>query len=61
MLWLWLVFNDAEALEAHEVLVPMSFVWCDIEYEEIEHCDEGEAFVEFRERDKDPCDVVEPD
>ena len=51
MLWLWLVFNDAEALEAHEVLVPMNLVWCDIEYEEIEHCDEGEAFVEFRERD----------
>lgn len=42
-----LVFQDAEALEVHEKMVPVSFVWCDIENKEIEHCDEREAFVEL--------------
>ena len=42
-----LVFHDTEALEIQEEVIPAGFTWCDVEYEEVEHCDEGEAFVEL--------------
>ena len=54
MLELGLVFDDAEALEVHEEVVPVGFMWGDVEDEEIEHCDESEAFVELGEGFQDP-------
>ena len=54
VLQLGLVFDDAEALEVHEEVVPVGFMWGDVEDEEIEHCDESEAFVELGEGFQDP-------
>lgn len=47
---LGLVFQDAVALEVHEVVIPVGLVWCDIEYKQVKHCDESETFVELRKR-----------
>lgn len=58
---LGLVFQDAVALKVHEVVIPTGLVWCDIEYQEVKHCDESETFVELRERFQNPRNVVEPD
>ena len=55
------VFQDAVAFEVHEIVIPVCFMWCDVEHEEIEHGDESEAFVELREGFQEPRDVVEPD
>ena len=41
--------------------MPAGLMWCDIEYEEIKHCDESETFVELGKRKQDPRDVIEPD
>ena len=40
-------------------MVPMGFMWRDIEHEEIKHCNESEAFVELGERFQDPGGIVE--
>lgn len=44
---LGLVLENAEALEIHEEVVPVGFMRCDVDYEEIEHCNESEAFVKL--------------
>ena len=48
------VLDNAEALEVHEEVIPVGSMRCDIEDEEIEHSDEGEAFVELGERVQEP-------
>ena len=44
---LGLIFHDAKTWEVYEEVIPAGFPRCDIEYEEVEHCDESEAFVEL--------------
>lgn len=51
---LGLVFHDAVALEVHEEEISVGFIGRDVEYEEIEHCDESKAFVELGERLQSP-------
>ena len=48
------VLQDAKALEVDEVVVPMGFMRCDVEDEEIKHGDQSEAFVELGNRFQDP-------
>ena len=49
-----LIFQDAVALEVHKVVIPVCFMWCDVEHKEIEHRDESEAFVELGEGFQEP-------
>ena len=58
---LGLILHNAVAFEVHKVVVPMCFMWCDIEHKEIEHRNESEAFVELRERFQEPRDIIKPD
>ena len=44
---LGLIFHDTKTLEVYEEVIPAGFPRRDIEYEEVEHCDESEAFVEL--------------
>lgn len=44
------VFENAVALEVHEEEVPVGFMRCDVEDEEVEHCDKSEAFVKLGKR-----------
>lgn len=49
-----LIFHNTKALEVYEKVIPAGFTWCNIEYEEVEHCDESEAFVELGEWVQEP-------
>ena len=55
------VLKDPVPLEVHEELVPVALMRRDIEYEEVEHCDESEALVKLGKRLQEPRRVVEPD
>ena len=61
MLGLGLVSENAVALEIDEEVVPVGFIRRDIEYSEVEHCEESEAFVKLGKRQQDPGRVVEPE
>ena len=56
-----LILHNAVAFEVHKVVIPVRFMWCDIEHKEIEHRDESEAFVELGEGFQEPRDIIEPD
>ena len=49
-----LVFQNAITFKVDEVVIPVGFMWCDIEHKNIEHCDESKAFVELRKRFQEP-------
>ena len=58
---LGLILQDAVAFKVHKVVIPVCFMWRDIEHKKIEHSNKSKAFVELGKRFQEPRDVVEPD
>lgn len=50
-----------QALEMMELFFARGVVRRDVDDYEVEHGDDGEAFVELGEWCQDPCSLVEPD